>query len=101
MSGRPTGRPRYLDPVKSPRSTPNPPVDSAAYRARAQQRRERWTAAPHTEPAPVHMDDESVARRLAAMAELAEAGWLLSGRPLPAYERSDMPGTVIRAPRPA
>lgn len=30
------------------------------------------------------------------MWELAERAWLLSGRPMPEYERRSMPGRVIR-----
>lgn len=37
--------------------------------------------------------------RLGMMWELARQAWLLSGRPLPEYERSAMPGRIIRAGR--
>jgi len=34
--------------------------------------------------------------RLAMMWDLARRAWLLSGRPLPDYERASMPGRVLR-----
>ena len=34
--------------------------------------------------------------RLAMMWELAERGWLLSGREIPVYSRSETPGKVLR-----
>ncbi len=35
-------------------------------------------------------------QRLAMMWELAERGWLLSGREIPDYQRKNTPGRVIR-----
>jgi len=37
--------------------------------------------------------------RLAMMWELAERGWLLAGREIPDYRRSETPGRVIRKTR--
>lgn len=34
--------------------------------------------------------------RLAMMWELSRRAWLLSGRPMPDYERATMPGRVLR-----
>jgi hypothetical protein len=36
------------------------------------------------------------AQRLAMMWPLAREGWLLSGRPLPAYSRANMPSRMFR-----
>lgn len=41
----------------------------------------------------------SVDERLGMMRELAEAAWALSGKPLPSYPRSQMPGRIIRGVR--
>ena len=38
----------------------------------------------------------SAAQRLALVAELSHAGWLLSRRPLPTYRRHEMPVRVFR-----
>lgn len=43
--------------------------------------------------------ETTAAERLAMMWELARRAWLLSGRPLPRYERSSAPGRVIRSAR--
>ena len=37
--------------------------------------------------------------RLAMMWELAERGWLLAGREIPVYSRSEAPGKVLRYTR--
>ncbi len=36
--------------------------------------------------------------RLSLLAEMSHSGWLLSGRPVPTYARSDMPIRMSRAP---
>ncbi len=68
-----------------------------ARRARAARRRARCTltvATPETSRPP---RPSSAAERLAMMWPLAREAWLLSGRPLPDYDRGDMPGRVLRA----
>ena len=40
----------------------------------------------------------SVAERLALVAELSQAGWLLTRRPLPPYRRAEMPVRIFRRP---
>ena len=87
--------------VRHPRLQSAPSVDSADYRARARRRREAWLTTAVSDPPSVRMDAESVTARLLVMTELAEAGWALSGRPLPTYERGSIPGAVIRSPRQA
>ena len=37
------------------------------------------------------------AERLAMMWPLAREGWLLAGRPLPTYDRTDLPSRIFRA----
>lgn len=73
-----------------------PSTDDPAYRARARERSATWAVTVPTRASPVGMDQHSVAARLAAMAELAEAGWCLLGRPLPEYDRATMPGVLVR-----
>ena len=41
-------------------------------------------------------DVTTPSERIAMMAELAETAWALAGLPLPEYERSAMPGRIIR-----
>lgn len=39
---------------------------------------------------------QSIDERVAMVARLTRIQWELSGRPLPSYRRSEMPGRVIR-----
>ncbi len=81
----------------TPPDAKNPPsTDDPAYRARATRRSATWTVTSAATNAPVRMDADDVAARLLVMAELAEAGWCLLGRPLPEYDRATMPGLLIR-----
>lgn len=73
-----------------------PSTDDPAYRARARARSASWAVTVPGRIPPVGMDQRSVAARLVVMAELAEAGWCLLGRPLPEYDRATMPGVLIR-----
>ena len=54
------------------------------------------------EPSDDLSDVTTPAERIAMMAELAEAAWKIAGRPLPSYERSNIPGRLFRPgePRP-
>lgn len=49
------------------------------------------------EPIADPLDQRSATERVAAMWPLAVSIWTLSGRSLPEYERSQMPGVVLRA----
>ena len=80
-------------------------VDDAA-RQRALRRRENpqtWPVrrfALGDEPIVDPLEATSIDERLALMWPLAVQMWTLAGRPMPAYERSDIPGVLIRrAPR--
>lgn len=69
----------------------------AARRHRAALRRQRATltitsladSRPPVPPTPLE--------RLALLTQLSRDAWLLSGKPIPSYARSEMPGRVIRA----
>lgn len=41
--------------------------------------------------------DTTAEERLAILSELSERAWALTGRPVPTYERSDIPIRVTRA----
>jgi hypothetical protein len=41
-------------------------------------------------------DVTTPSQRIAMMAELANAAWKLAGRPLPDYDRSQIPGRLFR-----
>jgi hypothetical protein len=40
--------------------------------------------------------DASLGERVAMVYELTLAAWAMSGRPMPTYRRSEMPGRVLR-----
>ena len=40
----------------------------------------------------------TAAERLELLGQLSDTGWLLSGRPVPGYDRSDMPVRIARRP---
>jgi hypothetical protein len=42
--------------------------------------------------------DTTAEQRLAMLVELSRRMWSLTGRPVPAYSRADMPGRVLRHP---
>jgi hypothetical protein len=48
------------------------------------------------EPPEDASDDTTAAERIAAMWPLAVEGWKLAGRPMPAYDRSNIPGRFFR-----
>lgn len=50
----------------------------------------------HGDPGDDISDQTTASERIAMMAELAEAAWRVSGRPLPQYERSQIPGRIFR-----
>jgi hypothetical protein len=52
-----------------------------------------------TEPGDDLSGVTSAEERLAMMWELARSAWLLTGRPLPDYDRRSAPGRVIRPGR--
>lgn len=41
-------------------------------------------------------NETTIEQRVLVMRELAEAGWALTGKPLPEYTRATMPGRVVR-----
>ena len=48
------------------------------------------------EPSDDLSDVTTAAERVAMMAELAESAWRLAGRPIPVYDRRNIPGCVYR-----
>jgi hypothetical protein len=48
------------------------------------------------EPSDDLSDVTTPTERIAMMRELAETAWRLAGRPLPTYERKDIPGRIFR-----
>ena len=49
-----------------------------------------------SEPSDDLSEITTAAQRIAMMAELAESAWRLAGRPIPVYERRNMPGRIFR-----
>lgn len=79
------------------------PAETPAHRRRAA--RARWPIVRHRlgdEPSDDLNGVTTPAERIAMMRELAESAWKLAGRPLPTYDRANIPGRVFRAgtPRP-
>ena len=80
------------------------PNDAASRAARAAARA-AWPitrSSLNDEPSDDLSDVTTPAERIAMMAELAETAWRLAGRPLPSYERRNVPGRLFRPgePRP-
>jgi hypothetical protein len=80
---------------------PSGPEDLAA-RRRA---RASWPILRHDlrdEPNEDLSDVTTAAERMAMMRPLAEEAWRLAGRPLPTYDRKNLPGKLFRSgtPRP-
>lgn len=48
------------------------------------------------EPARDALDRSTVDQRIAIMWSLAREAWAVAGKPIPKYERRDMPGAVFR-----
>jgi hypothetical protein len=74
---------------------PSNPKDVAA-RAAA---RASWPIAIHTlgtEPSDDLSDVTTAVERVAMMAELAESAWRLAGRPIPIYDRHNIPWRLFR-----
>lgn len=72
--------------------------------ARREHRRERasWPIRKYAlgeEPDDDLSGSTTAEERLAMMWELARQAWLLSGRPMPEYDRASMPGRVLRKGR--
>jgi hypothetical protein len=68
--------------------------------------RSRWSIARYRlgeEPSDDLSESTTAAERIAMMWTLAEAAWKIAGRPLPTYDRRNIPGVLFRrgAPRPA
>ena len=49
-----------------------------------------------SEPSDDLSEVTTAAERVAMMAELAESAWRLAGRPMPDYDRQNIPGRVYR-----
>ena len=73
--------------------------------ARAERRRQRASQWPvrrfelGQEPLRDPTDQSTVDERLAMMWPLAKEAWSVAGKPIAAYERKDMPGTLTRRER--
>lgn len=77
------------------------PSDKEARRRRAQER-SSWPVrkfALGEEPGDDLSAETTGEERLAMMWDLARHAWLLSGRPLPDYDRRSAPGRVVRPHR--
>jgi hypothetical protein len=71
------------------------PKDVAARKAA----RSRWPIAVYqlgSEPCDDLSDVTTATERVAMMSELSESAWRLAGRPIPVYERHNIPGRVFR-----
>jgi len=76
--------------------------DGSSRAQRAEERRRRaaeWPVRSYRlgeEPVVDPLDRSTVDERLASMWPLARTSWILAGREIPDYERSETPGVVIR-----
>ncbi|MBM4365114.1 MAG: hypothetical protein FJ102_02790 [Deltaproteobacteria bacterium] len=70
------------------------PEETAA--ERAERRRQTWTIRRVPVDEAMQAADSTVAQRVARMWQLSIDPWVLRGEPLPAYNRAEMPGRVIR-----
>lgn len=74
-------------------------------KARADRRRQRASQWPvrcfdlGQEPLRDALDKSTVDERIAMMWPLAREAWSVAGKPIPAYERRNMPGTLARRQR--
>lgn len=74
-------------------------------KARADRRRQRASQWPvrrfdlGQEPLRDALDRSTVDERLATMWPLAKEAWSVAGKPIPTYERGNMPGILVRRQR--